>query len=439
MPFKEPSSINLTLISSKLLDEILEALHSYLFDNSGVLLDKLHSKNKEIRFLIDAIRRSPENPRPIYSILRIVRKRYFCFCIVEHPYFDLDVWASYSKVYSASFTPFRRICHRLHFFEGYDDKGKNIISSLKRGKYLEEIEKVNDIIYRGFTTIRPAGVFGIGRTSIKFDDRTPDKCPDIEKHELEKTGIPYCKVEFPQLSNVYSTRLEIKAVPFIQQDPPIGVCAAASIWTASQVLSNRFGLNKFSYDTIAEQALYSHKIPSFPTRKDNVFGPPFSIQNIIDVLSDTGANAIPIYAGELPSCPSPQARFRLLTYTFVESGIPPILCYSRHAVTLFGHLLPAATDGLDSAETKAELTFGPLPYPDRHHLIGQAVQLYYAHNDAYGPFDRIRIFSDAKTRQIKEELKKKYPDNRDVIDKQPCIISQGRLDKNLEPAFALVV
>ena len=146
-----------------------------------------------------------------------------------------------------------------------------------------------------------------------------------------------------------------------------------------------------------------------------------------------------MYAGELPSCPSSQARFRLLTYTFVESGIPPILCYSGHAVTLLGHLLPAAPNGSDSGETKAELTFRDLPYPDRHHLIGQAVQLYYAHNDAYGPFDRIRIFSDEKAEQIKEDLKNQHPDIKNDIEKIPCIISQGRLDKNLGSAFALVV
>lgn len=103
---------------------------------------------------------------------------------------------------------------------------------------------------------------------------------------------------------------------------------------------------------------------------------------------------------------------RFLAYTFVESGLPVIAAYigerGGHAVTLVGHLLLGRKDGRDAAEPEADLTFGacsdsnePPICKGRHLLLGQAIQLYYAHNDAYGPFDRLRLLSDKQAAGIR--------------------------------------
>lgn len=421
----EPNEIKLQLIPDDLLRKTLSAVESFLEQNDQSELDKLRSDHKEIGFLVDAIVKFPiRNPRPIYSVLRIICKRYKCFALVEYPYFDLDVWACYSKVYSSSFTPYGRTCHRIHFFESTEDNASQLIVDLfKDGKSLEDIQNAG-IAYKGFMTIRPPGVFGVGKTAIKFDDRHPSETTGIEKHSLEKTGIPFCRVEFPQEANVMATRLQVNAVPFIQQDPSVGVCASAALWSASQVLSSRFGLNKFSYDTITDQALYSGKDHNFPPRKDYVFGPGLSVPSIVDALSFTGATVKSIYLRG-----SAQAYLRLTTYTFVESGIPAILCYMTpfggHAVTLLGHLLPSDSNGSDIAETNAELTYGDFIVPNRHHLVGQGVQLYYGHNDAYGPFDRFHLLSDKEAGLSKQKVSQD-PNLKKHIEEQSCLMHVGR-------------
>jgi len=157
---REPSGIALTAIPTNLLDQILSATETYIRDEDPTQLQHLRKEGDErICFLLDVILQMPENPRPIYSVLRIVRKRYSCFGIVEYPYFDLDVWASYSKVYSASFTPYYRICHRIHFFAGPDEKASAIIKGLRYGCTLKHIE-VTDLtpVYvphtiRGLSTV----------------------------------------------------------------------------------------------------------------------------------------------------------------------------------------------------------------------------------------------------------------------------------------------
>ena len=119
----EPLKINLSIIQSYWLDEIIDAIELWQEEGDVTLINNLQGKSdcpKDLKLLLDIIRSCPENPRPLCSILRIVRKRYNCFAIIEYPYLDLEFWAGYSKVYSASFSPYERPCYRIHFFSARD-------------------------------------------------------------------------------------------------------------------------------------------------------------------------------------------------------------------------------------------------------------------------------------------------------------------------------
>jgi len=184
------------------------------------------------------------------------------------------------------------------------------------------------------------------------------------------------------------------------------------VWVASQVLCGRFGLHKYPYNTITRQALKSDHEDVTVDERDWKLGRGLTLGEIRQALRRTGS--IPFICGPTDSSyHSSQARMRFLAYTFVESGLPVIAAYigdrGGHAVTLVGHLLPGRTDGCDAAEPEADLIFGA--HPDqkespickgRHLLLGQAVQLYYAHNDAYGPFDRLRLLSDKQAAEIQQ-------------------------------------
>lgn len=236
-----------------------------------------------------------------------------------------------------------------------------------------------------------------------FDSIRPQSNGSIEMHPLEEHGIPYCTTSIRNIGHLNGVQLDILAPPFTQQNPAIGVCATASLWSASKILAERFDLNKFSYDTITKQAI-SPKGSHPSVRTDWKFGQGLTSTEIREALSCTGASVLvlPPAKGEAKSA---QARMRLLAYTFVESGLPVIACYvtsqSGHAVTLVGHLLPNGGAENDTAESEAELVYGKYINHDRHHLIGMSTQLYYAHNDAYGPYDRIQILSDQEASKSK--------------------------------------
>lgn len=356
-------------------------------------------------------------PRPLLSILRIARKRYSCFAICETPYFDLEDWDGYSVFYSRSFTPFTRTCSRIHLFEGNEKNIPALIENLREGvdqKYHPTWLKDLCMRHRGYFVLRPYRSCVVGKTVIEFDERPPDKIPDTEKHPLEQTGRPFCTGKITNVFHLSSLTMSLDTAPAVQQNPVVGVCATASVWVASQVLAGRFGLHKYSYNTITRQALCSNQDVIIAENSDWKLGPGLTLREIKQALARTGC--VPFICGpsSAASCSS-QARMRFLGYTFVESGLPVIAAYSGanggHAVTIVGHLLPGREKGnCDAAEGEAELTLDARTITKgRHLLLGQSIQLYYCHNDAYGPFDRIRLLRDDEAERVRRDAQPESP------------------------------
>jgi len=124
------------------------------------------------------------------------------------------------------------------------------------------------------------------------------------------------------------------------------------------------------------------------------------------VFAQSGANPLVLR-------PQNQAHARFLAYTFVESGLPVVVCYAfgpgpGHAVTLVGHLLPCG-DGSDQAESDFANLYPGEPDQQssrhKHHALGQAIQLYYAHDDNYGPFHRIQFVGDAGAKEARRKAR----------------------------------
>ena len=439
----EPSQITYRLIVPAILTEVLEALRLSSGDRRQALLkDKF--RDKGIEPLVTGVLNNA-NPAPIRSVLRIVTERFDCFGILEEPYIDLEEWSGYSAFYSRSFMPHSRMCWRYHFFEGPVKNAEALLADIQHGllqvalsRRLEEL----GLTYRGFLVLRSGDSYVVGRTAIEFDERGPDQPATIEKHPLELTGHPFCTGKIPVYAHLSGIRMELAAPPFIQQNPAIGKCSTASVWTASQILSHRFGLHKFPYDTITQQGLSSSSSPVV-LRGEWKFGKGLTVYELRDALSWTGANATII----LPASGygrSAQARMRLLLYTYVESGLPVILTYKTrkgsHAVTIVGHLLPSGKSGpqgIDVAESQLEPYGNLIPKSGRsHHVLGLASQLYYAHNDAYGPYDRIHVLSDTDASQVKATV---GGVDQELMNKAQCVISRGRESGGHQSLSALIV
>ncbi|GEM_PF-4211305 len=413
---EEKAVISFYAVEGKLLDSFLKEAETATTDNH-----KLHEsciarlqtdpkyKPMGISHLVNAFIGNIA-PRPLLSILRIARKRYHCFALVETPYFDLEDWDGYAAFYSRSFTPFKRVCSRVHLFEGDEKKAKDVIRSLEDGIHQDVYSQwlyCLKVKYRGFFVLRPYRSCVVGRTVIEFDKRTAHEIPDVDKHILEETGQPFCTAAIANEFHLSSLAMTLDTAPSVQQNPVVGVCATASVWVASQVLSGRFGLHKYPYNTITRQALKRDIEDAAADSSDWKLGPGLTLHEIKQAFTRTGC--VPFICGpsDAPRCSS-QSRMRFLGYTFVESGLPIVAAYSGsrggHAVTIVGHLLPGKRNGEDAAEAAAERVFDENTIArERHLLLGQAIQLYYAHNDAYGPFDRLRLLTDQEAEKIRNK------------------------------------
>ena len=255
----EPNDISLSFVPPLLLDNCLTLLESTgpkEVDNRARQLAHPSFAAAGANVFKNAISHN-EQVIPIRSILRIVRKRYNCFALVEHPYLDLEEWSNYAVFYAKSFIRHERLCSRVHFFEGDEKNARILIDVLMSGSevaFADQLRKLQ-LKYRGFCVLRPGKSFNVGRTAIEFDIRGPQNTVMLERHPLETDGQPYCTADVPNRIHLGGTHVVVQAPPFVQQNPAIGVCATASLWAASQVLAARFGLHKFSYDTITRQAI----------------------------------------------------------------------------------------------------------------------------------------------------------------------------------------
>ena len=376
------------------------------------------------------------NPEPIHHILRCVRVRWGAFGIIERPYLDLEFWDAHSGFYDKCFLEHWRSCVRLHFFslkstaphkllagsaaEAIEQKArKEMITHFKTGLSWSEIQaQVGDgLAYRGYCVLRPTMSFCVGRTAICFDERAHqeliesyggDRVDAVRHFGLlkEEEGKPYLKASHKCTAHLLATRLTIDTVEFMQQDPNLGPCATVSMWVATHITSEKFGLNKFNYSTITRQAIGAwnrdrQSTATFePSDLDTGGLYPSEMRNAI---SQTGGRGLTIWVKKRPP-ENESLRLQQELYSFVESGIPVILCLNDlpngrgigHAVVVVGHHL-SSWSNLNNGVGSNSLTpaNAVIPSASNHHfLLSSAVRTYYAHDDSYGPFNRITFFPD---------------------------------------------
>jgi hypothetical protein len=319
--------------------------------------------------------------------------------IRESPYLDLDFWDNHSRFYSGSFTRYPVYCDRFHFFEGPPGDAEKICVLLREG--LSESEIVESGLrtrYLGYCIMRPTPAFVVSRTALEFDVRNGDAIPRVPMLEQEREATPYLKVKYPCSSNVLNARFEIMSAEFIQQDPNLGHCGTAALWVSTKAMAHRFGTNRFPYGTITRQA-----IGGWNRERDvNVVYDPsnmdsgVSVSEMRNALAETGANSLTFmpHSNEKPE--AALARLRHEIYSFIESGIPVMLCLERigrgdaHVVATVGHALPHRVN-VGSCVLACDVV-GAKRVSDRsarHYLCSGAIDVYYAHDDSYGPFNRV--------------------------------------------------
>lgn len=397
MLLKEP--IGLTLLPAEQLAIFLEAAEK---DRPDLLVDALSPFKRYLE------KNRASSARPIRSLLTIAVRRFNCFGLFESPYVDLEFFSMHRTFYGRSFTYYPRHCERLHFFQGnpnflvplIDHFNGQEADALDSEEWKQALDAVS---YKGYVVFRPTNMHNVGKASICFDARpgsevTKSAGGRVKLLPQEEKATPYLTIEQDCATHVLGHEYVIQAPEFIQQDPNLGRCATASLWVATHALSQKLGIGCFQYPDITEQALGFHRnrppgLPYDPQGPDaGLTG--FEIQQ---AFAETGLHSF-VFQPE-PSR-KPYQNFHAMLqqiYSFVESGFPVLLFHEReqdtegHVVVLVGHSLP---DHIDLNKTCPDLRVitGNDDLPDRakaHHLLSSGIRLFYAHDDTYGPYNRI--------------------------------------------------
>jgi hypothetical protein len=426
--------IKITPLSKQQIDDILKIWEEE--DGYAVKLTENHPLADQGT---DAVR----DCVPLRSVLMSVRHRWGAVIISESPYLDLEFWHSHWGLYEWCFKPYKLYCQRLHFFASsktinstsdYDESfAANICEALSHGGSFANLQKEAikwghpDLSYVGYSVLRPIPKHRLSRTAIKFDIRPYTEWPNsVETLEEEKqNGHPVLCISKCCHAHLLNARIKLRTPEFIQQDPHLGACATASMWVATtSVDTPPAGTVIFPYTTITRQA---HSNGGYGISDPFMNWDPAAGDGALTLLEMRRAiEQCGWHMGHYkPRSNIPMAfeaeRMRFIIHSHLESKQPVLLCATRREM-LGGHTVAAVgqfmTDNIaltkymsiasyfKSGSTKIKI---PFPLSDQHYVLSAGTQVLYAHDDAYGPFNRVKIPSPKEQERITVDAKDKCP------------------------------
>lgn len=135
--------------------------------------------------------------------------------VIEEDYVDRDFLEDYAGYYVRCFTKYRRKCRRLHFFSvpfTCDD-----FEAFLAGHSSQIDEYILNHAYLGFVVVKPLPQTIVGRTCLKtYGD-------DGGRRHYSSTQLV--------TAHLFGTRLQIKTLPFQEQDSVVAACATSALWT----------------------------------------------------------------------------------------------------------------------------------------------------------------------------------------------------------------
>jgi hypothetical protein len=142
-------------------------------------------------------------PRPLERCLEVARETGAKSVVIETRYVDRDYRGEYSNFFSKTFSEIPDTAHRLHFFKdnlSYRDLA-NLSETVQRG-------------YLGYVVVRPSPLGRVGRTMLV---PPPDVVVAVQTTVVDRV-------------NLFGHVLQVKGVPFAQQDTQFGRCAHVAAW-----------------------------------------------------------------------------------------------------------------------------------------------------------------------------------------------------------------
>lgn len=239
--------------------------------------------------------------------------------ILEERHIDRDFSAAFSSFYASLFTPYQKLCRRLHFFS------VDVSALLKTGadaqSIAEGLQSLEDE-YLGFVVLRPLQHAPIGICVISADDFADEMTTEIS-------------IQATYAVHLLGAELQVRGVPMAQQDTRVGACAQATIWTVGRHFHTRHGGPWFSMPDISELALR----PTDATISQSLpAGSAFlTLDNMVRALKGMERHPV-VYARQQGG--AWETPPREVVHRYLDSGIPVILGL-RNAGGGVGHAVVA--------------------------------------------------------------------------------------------------
>jgi hypothetical protein len=163
--------------------------------------------------------------RPLHQVLDVVRAGGCRTVVVENRYVDVDYRSEYTAFWSLKFDNQSPFARRFHFFA----------ADLEEETLHELTEEQRDS-YLGYSIVRPVPHGRVGRTVLAPPPEIADAILTLVPDQVSFFGNP----------------LEVKGVPFCEQDSEFLRCAHAAAWTCHYTAALRGNVGRRSTAEIVE-------------------------------------------------------------------------------------------------------------------------------------------------------------------------------------------
>lgn len=328
--------------------------------------DQLYDSLSNERFTKETVRRHRQAVY-IHEYLEVVGAKTM---VVEPRYVDKDYLADFASFYVTCFEPYDRFCKRLHFFSCEFDAA--FLERIVLGKAESSDVDVLRNAYLGFVVARPLPQAVVGRTLL-----VPYPSDD---------GRRKYKAILTSYVRLFGLELEVRSLAFQEQDTAVAACATVSIWSALQKTSELFGTRAPQPPEITRCAtrslLFARALPTSGLH----------LEQMLFAIREAGLDP-ELYEPISGRAFRPIAS---LIYGYCNFGLPVILIgelegIGGHAVTIAGY--SRRPDRVVARELPTAIVgkAGRQAIPEPFALTGRWIDEFYAHDDAMGPFSRLRI------------------------------------------------
>ena len=269
-------------------------------------------KNDILDFLYDLHETFPEyvsEIRRLYDIILLMKARYIT-AVFECNYVDRQYRDTYYAYFSQKFKTYERNCLRISFFDSDNMRspdGQCIDSQLTIRNFSDFGFEIDERLI-GTVVLRPLIAGNIGNVLL-----------DTNKLKVDgfvRTGTYHVMI--------LGRKMSIQAFPYISQDSESMTCAETVIYNLLRYYGERYA----EYRSWAPSEILEHIEKETSERALPSKG--IAAVRIAKLLSD--AHMYPrIYRYKKDN------EFEQILYSYIEAGIPFIICVPDHAVSCIGH------------------------------------------------------------------------------------------------------